>query len=267
MSKEYINLKAEDISKLLHETYNVPTIMCEHIRRCLQLLETIVNTDPNEALTEIFNIIYNLDCGTTFEQDKKLNECRQTIKRALYCLETTDNSNLSNALECFERIDNTLCLNNNIGKLEFGIDDEEHIDCDNVIGMIEDLETIKAALLKSQANARSEEILQKYYQEGITLDSVMALKKEMAELKRQVSEPKHYLKWEDLEFTRDEKVILVKMGDTVYKILYRCCDGIEEVQLLSEDEKCYYLGFTGKYKDNVQLFNDLYLEVVENSNV
>ena len=37
-----------------------------------------------EALKEIFNIIYNLDCGTTFEQDKKLNECRDVLKRAIF---------------------------------------------------------------------------------------------------------------------------------------------------------------------------------------
>lgn len=76
-------------------------------------------------------------------------------------------------------------------------------------------------------------------------------------------EPKQYLKWEDLEFTRDEKVMLVKMGDTVYKVLYRCCDGDKEVQLLSEDEKLLCLLLIGKYKDNIQFFNDLHLERVE----
>lgn len=87
-------------------------------------------------------------------------------------------------LKCLERIDNTLCLNNIKGKLEFGIDTEEHTDCDSVIGMAEDLDTIKQALLKAQANARSEEILQKYYQEGITLDSVRALKQERDNYKK-----------------------------------------------------------------------------------
>lgn len=86
-------------------------------------------------------------------------------------------------LKCFEEIDNTLCLNNNKGKLEFGIDTEEHSDCDSAIGMVEDLENIKQTLLKAQENARSEEILQKYYQEGITLDSVRELKKENELLK------------------------------------------------------------------------------------
>ena len=91
-------------------------------------------------------------------------------------------------------------------------------------------------------------------------------KVEQALLKAQ--DPKHYLKWEDLEFTRDEKVMTVKMGDTVYKILYRYCYGNEEVQLLSEDEKLLCLNLVGKYKDNVQLFNDLRLEkAAKNTNV
>lgn len=75
--------------------------------------------------------------------------------------------------------------------------------------------------------------------------------------------PKKYLKWEDLEFMRDEKVMTVKMGDTVYKILYRYCYANEEVQLLSEDKKLLCLRLIGKYKANVQLFNDLRLERVE----
>jgi hypothetical protein len=57
---------------------------------------------------------------------------------------------MSKELEAFERIDNTLCLNNIKGKLEFGIDTEEHTDCDSVIGMVDDLETIKQSLLKAQ---------------------------------------------------------------------------------------------------------------------
>ena len=115
---------------------------------------------------------------------KNLRRDNQLLKEELLKYKAIENSNHSEALECLERIDNTLCLNNNKGKLEFGIDTEEHIDCDSAIGMVEDLETIKQALLKSQANARSEEILQKYYQDGITLDSVRALKEENAELRQ-----------------------------------------------------------------------------------
>ena len=76
-------------------------------------------------------------------------------------------------------------------------------------------------------------------------------------------EPKQYLKWEDLEFTSEDQTIKVKMGDTIYKVVYRCCDGIKEVQLLSEDEKFLYFNYIGNFKDNIQFFNDLRLERVE----
>ena len=76
-------------------------------------------------------------------------------------------------------------------------------------------------------------------------------------------EQKKYLKWYDLEFSYGTKTQKVKMGDTIYKIECVYYDTVKEVKLLSEDEKCYYLGFTENYKDNVQLFNDLHLELVE----
>ena len=76
-------------------------------------------------------------------------------------------------------------------------------------------------------------------------------------------EQKQYLKWDDLQFSYGTKIQKVRMGDTIYKIECVYYDNVKEVKLLSEDEKCYYLGFTGNYKDNVQLFNNLHLEVVE----
>ena len=44
--------------------------------------------------------------------------------------------------------------------------------------LMQDYEIVRQALLKVQDNVRSEETLQKYFQEGITLDSVRALKQE-----------------------------------------------------------------------------------------
>lgn len=77
-------------------------------------------------------------------------------------------------------------------------------------------------------------------------------------------ERKKYLKWKDLDFSHGTKVLNVRMNDTIYKIAYRFFDYTDEVQLLSEDEKSVYFIFVGKFKDNVQLFNDLHLEVVDN---
>ena len=55
----------------------------------------------------------------------------------------------------------------------------------------------------------------------------------------------------------------IRMNDTVYKIFYRFFDNTDEVQLLSEDEKSVYFIFVEKFKDNIKLFNDLHLEVLE----
>ena len=118
-------------------------------------------------------------------------------------LESIDNANPSEALECLERIDNTLCLNNIKGKLDFGIDTEEHTDCDSVIGMVEDLETIKEALLKAQ-------------------------------------EPKQYLKWEDLEFNHTPKMIDVKMNGNKYKLVVGYNVAGKNLAILRDGKKEYY---------------------------
>ena len=140
---------------------------------------------------------------------------------------------------------------------------------------VKDVDIVDKALTRLEAidNANPSETLEclerlKYYHERSMNDlgckehrlkDINTIKQAL--LKAQ--EPKHYLKWEDLEFTSEDQTIKIKMGDTVYKILYRCCDGIKEVQLLSEDEKLLFLNLIGKYKDNIQFFNDLHLERVE----
>ena len=63
------------------------------IRSALIEKEDLDNANPSEALTEIFNIIYNLDCGTTYEQDKKLDVCRKTIKQALIKAQENEEEN------------------------------------------------------------------------------------------------------------------------------------------------------------------------------
>ena len=157
---------------------------------------------------------------------QELVSCYETIFNALNRLESIDNANPSEALECLERIDNTLCLNNIKGKLDFGIDTEEHTDCDSVIGMVEDLETIKEALLKAQ-------------------------------------EPKHYLKWEDLEFGVPESLpttMKVKMGDTQYRLSLRISfSDVKSVVLRDTNLK----PILHIYEKEKQLFNDLHLERVK----
>ena len=83
-------------------------------------------------------------------------------------LEAIDNANPSEALECLEYMGKTFYVE---------IADAEG-ECTVYAKNFNGYDTIEQALLKAQENARSEEILQKHYEEGITLDSVRALKQE-----------------------------------------------------------------------------------------
>lgn len=137
--------------------------------------------------------------------------------------------------------------------------------------LMQDYEIVKQALSRLEAidNANPSEALKclesikdalwdddfHYQRHSKLLDTI-----EQVLLKAQ--EPKHYLKWEDLKFTYGTKTQKVRMGNTIYKIECVYYDNVKEVKLLSEDEKLLYFNFIGKYKDNVQLFNDLHLERV-----
>lgn len=77
-------------------------------------------------------------------------------------------------------------------------------------------------------------------------------------------EPKHYLKWEDLEFKEEEQIMKVSLNGSKYQLSY-FTDGITEyVDLLTDGEK---LEIIGRYVDanshEKQFFNDLHLELVE----
>ena len=159
---------------------------------------------------------------------------------------------MSKELEALERIDNTLCLNNIKGKLEFGIDTEEHTDCDSVIGMTEDLESIKQALIKAEKEHNSLNLLMQ------ELDC-----KDFADLRKYArcgyeKINKKYLKWEDLEFTNKVKEMKVKLGDITYEIEYYICNALglhHPVVILKTSD---FIAITIE-----QFFNDLHLERVE----
>ena len=96
------------------------------------------------------------------------DENYKIVKEALQRLEAIDNTNPSEAMKSLDRLEyyHTTSVH------DLGC--KEH--------RLEDINNIKQYILKSQEqekeNARNEEILQKYYQEGITLDSVRVLKQE-----------------------------------------------------------------------------------------
>ena len=123
------------------------------------------NYDENQFIKKTYEYLhkYNVDLNSKLE-----------LKKSLQRLESIDNANPSEALEYIE---------NKLKDLEYVAkqNDNEYLLSKYIPS--EKFATIKQALIKAQENTRSEEILQKYYQEGITLDSVRELKKENEVLK------------------------------------------------------------------------------------
>jgi len=71
-------------------------------------------------------------------------------------------------------------------------------------------------------------------------------------------EPKHYLKWEDLEFNHTPKMIDVKMNGNKYKLVVGYNVAGKYLAILRDGKKEYYF-----LEFDKQFFNDLHLEVVE----
>ena len=102
-----------------------------------------------------------------YNSSKEVVEAFDVIEKGLQRLESIDNTNLSEAMKHFNHFEkwyDKICYHT---VTSFQLDT--------------DLSTIKQALIKTQTN---EEILQKYYQEGITLDSVRVLKQERDNYKK-----------------------------------------------------------------------------------
>lgn len=167
---------------------------------------------------EAFETVYNnIDylISDVVIEDNEVSGCLMTIKEQLLTIEQ--------ALLRLEAIDNA----NPSEALElvdkmanYILLDEEYgfIDEKEKQAIIKDRDTIKRALLKAQ-------------------------------------EPKKYLKWEDLKFTKKSKEMLVKLGDTTYPIrYYKVNDNINKVCISS-------FQFIEIY--DIRFFNDLHLEVIE----
>lgn len=71
------------------------------------------------------------------------------LERALKRLEAIDNANPSEALNSFDKIDNTLCLNNIRDNIQFNISKNEELDCKSSYEMAECLDSIKEVLFKA----------------------------------------------------------------------------------------------------------------------
>ena len=156
-----------------------------------------------EALKEIKIGLSNVSVKTNGELVYKLNpknyELCQILETALKHLESIDNSKPSEGL-------------NKLEELKYNIQDEIRYHYSGYACCKEethkyddDFKVIERALLDKQDNARSEEILQKYYQEGITLDSVRTLKQEKD----------NYKKVFKIVFKKNVDMLLIKKYDNV----------------------------------------------------
>ena len=142
------------------------------------------------------------------------------IEKALQRLEAIDNAKPSEALMCFDKIYNTINLNWNNDLLRVGIDVRNRSDCYDGKEMTKCLDTIKQALIKAQ------------------------------------KEPKHYLKWEDLQFEDEEQTMKVSLNGSIHRLCYYRNMFSEPLCMIDNT------GIT-IWKENKDFFNDLHLERVE----
>lgn len=155
------------------------------------------------------------------EFDKKYGSPVTVLQNALQRLEAIDNANPSEALTY---IDAFIEENNNDIKNQ----DITGFDIDTQAKWVKYLEhksfmlsTIKQALLKAQ-------------------------------------EPKHYLKWEDLEFKEKTSRIEVKLNETLYSLSCVKRQYLDFVYLINNDSQIRL-----NSANDIQFFNDLHLERVE----
>lgn len=141
-------------------------------------------------------------------------------------LESIDNSEPSEALECLEEMWELSCDSR---KPEYTL-----------------YETIKQALLKAQ-------FLEEEY------NNLMEDKDNLESELFKLTAPKHYLKWEDLEFEDFPKEIEVRIGDNICKLEYKVSWLGNKTVILMGNNKTHLQLF----ENEKQFFNDLYLERVE----
>ena len=78
-----------------------------------------------------------------------------------------------------------------------------------------------------------------------------------------MQESKQYLKWEDLDFKKQEQTMKVLLNGKEYRLSY-FTDGIcKVIDLLTNNRKYQIYRHVDCYSYDVQLFNDLHLERVE----
>ncbi len=147
------------------------------------------------------------------------------IETALQRLEAIDNANPSEALECLEKLKgmeiSSMPFSDEYGTQEVDLNDIRKVGSQLNTDFREYTATIKQALLKIQ-------------------------------------EPKHYLKWEDLEKDRTYKVLL---NGNQYELVKRYDDYEYRCDYITLQKKPNVSIFIYEYEK--EIFNDLHLERVE----
>ena len=153
--------------------------------------------------------------------------------------------------EIEEMIENLKCAYNSNYEMSEHLSDTEF---NNIINALTEYEAIK--------NAEPSEALECWNNMQSRIASYISTIEyytiKQALLKAQ--EPKHYLKWEDLEFKHKPEYINVKMGDNKYLLIVGFSDGGNEMAILQTKLRRYYFI---ESEDNKTFFNDLHLERVE----
>lgn len=178
---------------------------------------------------------------------------------------------MSKELEAYFKIDHTLCLNSQ--NIKFGMDADEHIDCQNVDELVNCLETIKNALEEREAinnvnPSEALECLERLDKEYASIESddfdncFNTIKQALLELKSiKEAEPSEALR--ELSIIRHLEIGFDKNGNAV---TVGDCNGIEVIKqaLLKTQEPKQYLKwedleFTNKVKEmKVKLGDNTY---------
>ena len=133
-------------------------------------------------------------------------------------------------------------------------------DRDNVLNALNELKAIKESnpseALKCLDDLFSN-VAHNTYSEKYALDDYKTVKQTL--LKQQ--EPKHYLKWEDLEFSKEyDTSFKVKLGDSIYTVTCSTQKFNNHIKYVAVETGLitYFIEELNK-----QFFNDLHLERVE----
>jgi len=177
----------------------------------LEAFERIKELPDSYRKQDVWEHCYMVDC--------------EKIEQALQRLESIDNANPSEALECLEKLKgmeiSSMPFSDEYGTQEVDLNDIRKVGSQLNTDFREYIDAIKQALQKAQ-------------------------------------EPKQYLKWEDLEFNHTPKMIDVKMSGNKYKLVVGYNVAGKNLAILRDSKKEYYF-----LEYDKQFFNDLHLERVE----